>query len=91
MNKNIDIAFELLIPHLEDPRWSQILKLASFLRDFPESKVIKIPHQGGQDWGLRNGREGLCVRIGRSAGRSPEKNYEIWAVAPGCPYRKEDK
>lgn len=91
MNTTIDRAFELLTPHLGDPRWSQILKLASFLGEFPGAKVLKIKHQGGQDWGLRNGRDGLCIRIGRSSGRTDGKNYEIWAVAPGCPYRKEVK
>jgi hypothetical protein len=88
--KRISEAIRLLEDMVEDPKWSQILKLASFLEYFPGAKVLKIKHQGGQDWGLRNGRDGLCVRIGRSAGRTTEKNYEIWAIAPGCSYRKEE-
>jgi len=88
--KKMSQAISLLEDMVGDPKMSQIFKLAEFLEKFPKAKVLKINHQGGQDWGLRNGRDGLCVRIGRSAGRSIEKNYEIWAIAPGCPYRKEE-
>ncbi|MEJ2023468.1 MAG: hypothetical protein P8Y00_00320 [Deltaproteobacteria bacterium] len=72
---------------IEPPTWHQVDKLAELWASHPDVdvRVIRIPHQGGQNWGARCGREGLCHLIGRSS----LKNYEIWALLPGCPGYEE--
>jgi len=67
------------------PTWHQICNVVRLRESHPGMRLLRIPHQGGQNWGARCGRGGLCHLIGRSS----LKNYEIWALLPGCPGYEE--
>jgi hypothetical protein len=84
-DEHLTASVELRRLGIDRPTWHQVSGLVELFESHPKARVIRIPHQGGQNWGARCGREGLCHLIGRSS----LKNYEIWALMPGCPGYEE--